>query len=65
VKRPDVLHTEFQEKPFVKSVWEPYQQKTFYQIEYETSDEDESPNEDEIQAQEQPFYTPTRIGYLQ
>lgn len=64
VKRPDGPNSEFNELPYIKNVWNPYQQKCFFQVEIESSEEDESLNEDELQAQEQPFYTPMRIGYL-
>lgn len=43
---------------------EPYQQKVFYQVQLESSESgEESLNEDEIQAEEQPYYTPLRINY--
>jgi hypothetical protein len=50
MKRPEGNNEEFIEKPYVKSIWDPYQQKTVYRVEIESSEEDESLNEDEIQA---------------
>jgi len=44
-------------------VWKPYQQKFFFEFEKESSEEYVSLNEDELQAEQQPFYTPARINY--
>ena len=69
LKKPDSIWK--QEDDFVNNeafrerfqFW-PYQQKFIYKVPLESSDpEEESLNEDEIQAEEQPFYTPSRVNY--
>jgi hypothetical protein len=69
VKLPADLRTpladEHEDKQYVKNVWAPHQQKFEYRVQLATTEEEEeSPNEDEIQAQEQPYFTATRINYL-
>ena len=63
LRRP--LVDEHEDKQCVKNVWAPHQQKFEYRVQLATTEEEEeSPNEDEIQAQEQPYFTATRINYL-
>lgn len=47
----------------MKNKWLPYQQKFVYNYDRESSEEQESLNEDELQAEQQPYFTPTRINY--
>jgi hypothetical protein len=65
VKKPHATGEEFDDHIFVKNIWDPYQQKKEFKVEIESEEEDESLNEDEIQAEQQPYYTPSRIGYYQ
>ena len=54
-----------EDRQYVKNVWAPHQQKFEYRVQLATTEEEEaSPDEDEIQAQEQPYFTATRINYL-
>ena len=48
VKRKDEQYDEFEEKSFIKNIWDPYQQKKEFEVEIESEEEDESLNEDEI-----------------
>lgn len=47
----------------MRNKWLPYQQKFVYNYDRESSEEQESLNEDELQAEQQPYFTPTMINY--
>ena len=61
------MDPDFAEHGFVKTAWLPYQQKVEYDAVADSSDagdeSNQSPNEDDLCAQEQPYETPTSIAY--
>lgn len=66
----EAVDPDFQDNGFVRSSFHPYQQKTVYQVYPDTSEEERdegeeeiSENEDDLQAQKQPYETPTSIAY--
>ena len=61
----DKVDPDYIENDFVKTLWEPYQQKIEYQYQADSSEisDSESDNEDKRQEEEQPFETPGSIAY--
>jgi hypothetical protein len=63
----ETVDPDFADNGFVKTAWLPYQQKVEYDAVADSSEvgdgSEESPNEDDLCAQEQPYETPTSIAY--